>query len=799
MNFFKAIYLLSIFAIPFSAQSQQIVIKDITTKQGISYVFIYDSKQKSSTLTNQFGTFDKNVFPQKTILVLQHPSYRQKIVNPDTLSDNTIWLHPGIINLQQVTITANKWEQQLSEVPNKIIAIKQEEIQLEQPQTTADLLAASGKVFVQKSQQGGGSPMLRGFAANSVLLVLDGIRMNNLIYRSGNLQNVITVDANSLAGSEIILGPGSMIYGSDALGGVMDFHSLQPAFTGKPGAVKTNTLVRTASANHEKTFHIDMNYEQKKWASLTSLSYSDYDDLRMGSYENSDYQRPEYVIRENGVDTIVQNNHPDVQKFSGYSQFNLMQKVTYRPSASETLDYGLYYSTSSNIPRYDRLLQYEDQDLKYAAWYYGPQDFLMNLLRFTQQQKKSAYDRMKISLAHQWIEESRHDRKFQDNRLRSRTESVNTYNFYLDFEKTTDRHANLFYGAEAIINTLTSTAFEKDIETGETQPVASRYPDGDNLYQTYAMYALYKNNVSNHLTLQTGLRYSHILMKSTFDNTSFYPLPYNEINFSTGALSGSFGTVYRPGNQWEIHVNGATGFRAPNVDDMAKIFDSEPGEVIVPNENLRPEYSYNADLTVKKLYRDVVAFETTLFYTYLDNAMVRRDFQLGGQDSILYDGEMSRVSALVNAGYANIFGGSFYFKGKISEKIQSSGQITYTSGADNDGYPLRHVAPLFAQLNLTYQQSKFRAKCYIRYNGKISYENLALSERDKPHMYSVDDEGNLYSPAWWTLNLKVRYQLMENVSLHGGVENLLDVRYRPYSSGIAAAGRNLMISVRGSF
>ena len=103
----------------------------------------------------------------------------------DTLREKT---------LEGVVISANKWEQKLNEVPNKIVKINKNDILRNNPQTSADLLGQSGNVFIQKSQLGGGSPMIRGFATNRVLLVADGVRMNNAIYRSGNLQNVISID-----------------------------------------------------------------------------------------------------------------------------------------------------------------------------------------------------------------------------------------------------------------------------------------------------------------------------------------------------------------------------------------------------------------------------------------------------------------------------------------------------------------------------------------------------------------------------------------------------------------------------
>src|SRR5688500_14572559 len=157
--------------------------------------------------------------------------------------------------LDEVVFSVNKWEQKTNEVPNKIVKINMNTAKVWNPQTAADLLGQTGTVFIQKSQLGGGSPMIRGFATNRVLLVSDGVRMNNAIYRSGNLQNIISIDALSTQTAEVIFGPGSLVYGSDAIGGVIDFHSLEPGFsTGSKILVKGSALARYSSANNENSF-----------------------------------------------------------------------------------------------------------------------------------------------------------------------------------------------------------------------------------------------------------------------------------------------------------------------------------------------------------------------------------------------------------------------------------------------------------------------------------------------------------------------------------------------------------------
>lgn len=125
--------------------------------------------------------------------------------------------------LDEVLFSANKFAEKKKNIAQKIEIVSSSFMQQVNAQNAGDLLTQTGQVFVQKSQQGGSSPVLRGFEASRVLLVVDGIRMNNAIYRAGHLQNVITIDQNALERVELLYGPSSTLYGSDALGGTMHF------------------------------------------------------------------------------------------------------------------------------------------------------------------------------------------------------------------------------------------------------------------------------------------------------------------------------------------------------------------------------------------------------------------------------------------------------------------------------------------------------------------------------------------------------------------------------------------------
>ena len=379
--------------------------------------------------------------------------------------------------------------------------------------------------------------------------------------------------------------------------------------------------------------------------------------------------------------------------------------------------------------------------------------------------------------------------------MRERYEKVVAWSANIDFEKKLDNKL-IYYGIEALHNKVKSEAEKWDTMLESSSPSATRYPDGKNNYFSLSAYTGVKLNFSNKFILNTGIRYNYIGLHSTIEDNSFYNFPFTTIDISNGAITGSVGLVFLPDNSTRINLNMGSGFRAPNLDDAGKVFDSEPGNVVVPNPDLKPEYAYNADLGIAKDLWQFVKLELTAYVTLLNNAMVRRDFNLDGNDSIIYGGEISKVLAIVNSGEAFVYGTHASMQIVPNRYFKLKSNINFTRGKDQDGIPLRHVSPLYGSTHIIYERKKFKSDLYAIYNGELSYEELAPSEQDKDYMYALDNNNLPYSPSWFTLNLKTSYQLGTFGILNAGIENLLNYRYRPYSSGIVAPGRNFILSLR---
>lgn len=784
--------------------AQEITVLDQESKEPIFNVAIFNKNKSKSTLTNFDGKADLSIFSKSEIIFFRHISHREYHASKRQIlgRDQIVYMEPTENTLEEVVLSVSGFEQKKKDLVQKVISINQKDILTSSPQTSADLLERSGQVYMQKSQLGGGSPMIRGFATNRLLITVDGVRMNTAIFRGGNVQNVISVDPLAVEKAEVIIGPGSVIYGSDAIGGVMNFYTLTPAYShSKGGSLSGKVYARHATANKEKTGHVDVSYAKENWALLTSLSYSDFDDLKMGSHGPEEYLRNEYVVRRAGEDVVVPNENPEVQVPSGYSQVNFLQKLRYRPTQDWDLNLGLIYTTTSDYPRYDRLYRKKNGALRAGEWYYGPQRWLQSNLQVRKIGNGRIYDEAKFTAAYQLFEEGRNDRDFGDVILYETDEHVDAWSASLDFEKEFFG-SKLYYGLEYVLNWVNSNGRETDISTGAQSPGASRYPD-DSSWRSLAAYSSFQWKPDSKVTLTTGLRYSHVLLNATFDQ-DLYDFPFSEADINTGALTGNAGVNWQPNKILGWYLNLSTAFRAPNIDDVGKIFDSAPGMVVVPNPDLKPETAYNIELGANLKSRDSkVQIDLAGYYTILDNAMVRRDFQLNGQTEMEYQGEPSRIQAIQNASSAYVFGLEAGAQVEITEKLKLTSQASFTEGKEeqDDGadVPIRHAAPFFGNAHLIWDDGQWRFDLFAVYNGEIAYEDLAPSEKDKGYLYAVDEEGNPYSPSWYTLNLTSQYQLSEKWMATASVENITDQRYRTYSSGIAAAGRNLVLAVQYSF
>jgi hemoglobin/transferrin/lactoferrin receptor protein len=720
----------------------------------------------------------------------------------DTLTEKT---------LGEVVVSANKFSERKRNVNQKIDIITAKAIAGINAQNTGDLLINTGNVFVQKSQQGGSSPIIRGFEASRVLLVVDGIRMNNAVYRAGHLQNVITVDQNMLERVEVLYGPASTLYGSDALGGVIHLRTKSPLLS-TTGKIRSDGVLfgRYSSANNEKTGHFDISVAGKKFGWLQSFTYSYFGDMKMGNNYHDNYpgfgSRDSFININGGIDNVVANDDNSIQRYSGYKQWDVMEKFFFKQNEKVSHSLNFQFSNSTDVPRYDRLQDKRYMNaaigttLRYAQWLYGPQERWLGSYE-RNVSSSGFFNQVRANVNYQRIEESRQQREYRRyDRFDSRVEKLNVWGFVVDARKKWNAN-EITIGADGQLNDLTSTATRTNLTTGAVSKLDTRYPNGDNNMNYFGIYAQHLLKLKNNkLVLNDGIRFQAVDLHSTIADNSFFNLPVTDIKQNNFAVTGNLGVVYLPTEEFRLTVGLSSGFRNPNIDDLARVFESSTAlkRVIVPNADIKPEYTYNLDLGISQTIAEKIKFEITGFYSLFRNAIGLAPYKLNGEDSILYNGVTCAVYANRNVKEAYTYGFNTNITVDFTKQLSFFGTVTYTYGRfknpNGTKTPQDHIPPVFGKGSFKYNHTRFETEGYVLFNGWKKIKDYNLDGEDN-QQYATPDG----MPSWFTLNWRNSFHITKKTMLQFAIENILDCNYRYFASGFSAPGRNYIIALRTSF
>ena len=855
-----------VLSLPFNYNDHYNLVVQVIDQQGLSLpgVTVTSDLAKFKGITDDQGKIELTGMKLNEQITFSFVGFETTTIEFGQLKEKKgqLILQETLYNLPVIQMVGRR-DDHVKYIPQQINIIDQSSIERTNAPTTADILGQHGGVFIQKSQLGGGSPIIRGFEANRVLLVVDGVRMNNAIYRSGHLQNSITIDPSMLEQVEVLHGPGSLMYGSDALGGVIHFRTKAPKLKQEDGttgvATETNVFTRYASAGKAITTHLNFNIGGKKWAYLGGITYSNFGDLRAGNNRPQNYpefgKRLFYSAIENGEDVVLKNENPDIQIGTAYSQIDFIQKVRFQPSEKLYFDLNWQYSRSSDIPRYDQLTETGSgtQQFKFAQWYYGPQVRNLISLKARLFHENNLFDKGTIIIAYQRIGEDQHNRRFGDPVLESTINDVDVYSLNADFDKIIGdiRLGTINYGFEATNNHVHSIGKGENVFTNEeVSGVNSRYPsDRNNLYSLGAYTNYIWRSIDTNLVFNLGLRYSysHLYSRFSADDPIQWPSYYLEgIAGSNDALTWATGLSYFGPNQWSLKATVGTAFRSPNVDDFAK-FREKNGFVSVPNPDLRPEKSFSAELTLAKSifaeknsnrFFEQITLSTTAFYTRLKGAIVREHFALpDGAQTFISNNDTLSVQANINANRAYIYGFAGNVSIAFSKNWNFNSSVNFTYGnrsvilKNSHGevifdelVPQGHIPPVYGQTSLLFSKEKFSFEAVVRYNGakrpedfsvgavvldadavcgSVAYDRTGTPDNIELGIIKSDTYGcsSIYGGfyGWTTFNFYTEYAFHPQLSVNLGVENITDLHYRPFASGVSAPGRNIILTLRGRF
>jgi hemoglobin/transferrin/lactoferrin receptor protein len=300
--------------------------------------------------------------------------------------------------------------------------------------------------------------------------------------------------------------------------------------------------------------------------------------------------------------------------------------------------------------------------------------------------------------------------------------------------------------------------------------------------------------------LNDGLRVQGTKLKSTVVDNSTAFRPFTELEQSPVGVSGNLGVVYLPTNKVRLNGGVATGFRAPNIDDLTKIFESSTAsrQLVVPNPDIKPEKTITPELGLNAKIGKLVRVDVSVFYTWFIDAIVKDKYPINGQDSSIYNGQKYLTLAAQNNAKANLYGFNTAITISPASGWEIYSTINYTHGIytnpNGSEIPLDHIPPVFGKTSLRYTAKKWNTEAWCMYNGWKHIEDYNPNGEDNAQY--ATPEG---MPSWATINLRGQFDFSQHLSVQLAIENITDRNYRAFASGFSAAGRNFVVSVRANF
>ena len=641
--------------------------------------------------------------------------------------------------LSEVTVTATRKPQEKHLIPYTIQSLSLVDLEKYQPRTTPEALVGLTGVFLQKTNHGGGSPFIRGLTGNQTLILVDGIRLNNSTFRYGPNQYLNTIDAYNINRIEVAKGTGSVQYGSDALGGVMQVFTKEPSFSQTDKKWKGKAVTKYMTQNMEKSVRGEGVYNSQKMAAMLGATYRDFGDLVGG--DSTGKQSP-----------------------SGYTEFAFDAKLKMLVRKDIQLILAHQFIQQQRVPLYHKVVLEN-----FAVNEFHPQQRMLNYGRMNINTKNTYLSKVEFIASWQQTIEGRNSHKHGSNILRQEKDEVNTVGLTADITSVFSKIWTANSGIEIYADKVNSVREDVKTESMEKLPMRGLYPD-DSRYKNYSVYSLHHLKFYKWL-FEGGVRINSFSIRIL--DTSL-----GKVKLSPSCFVYNASGMYNISAQHHAYLTLSTGYRAPNVDDLGSLgivdFRYE-----IPTNNLAPEKSRNIELGYKLQSRKLAA-NISGYYMRLDNIIAR--VRVDGQVINNYP-----VYRKENIEKAFIKGLEAEIDYKPIPALQFSAGLAYTYGQNlSKNEPLRRIPPLNGRMMSSYHKNRWFASAEFLFASKQN--RLAQGDKEDNR---IPAEG---TPGWNVLNLFTGYQL-RNFRCNLGLQNLFNEDYRYHGSGINGVGRSVWLSL----
>ncbi|UCD94214.1 MAG: TonB-dependent receptor [Candidatus Zixiibacteriota bacterium] len=733
-------------------------ILDLVTRQPVEGATVIIS---GTSLGTQSGSKGEFILPSlapgdhviRVSMIGYNESQRSFTLDEKDSRHLTVLLEPTTIPVDKITVTAGRFREEAFASTQSVSITARDKFASRSFSTTAEVLREEPGILVQKTTCGHGAPILRGLIGKYVLLLYDGIRLNRPTFRFGANQYLNTVDLESLNRIEVVRGPSSVMYGSDAIAGAINLIPESAPLDNGGIAITPYFAGRYSGADDGRSIHLSLFGTHRHFSASVGATYKKIDDLRAG--EETGEQLP-----------------------TGWEETDFKTRITYYPGSKTSLSLDYLATRQNRVPRYDKYVSGDFQQ-----YIYDPQD--RNLLALTSNFKQpgSFLNSVKTGISYQHEVEGRTEQKAGSDAVTKTSDKISTLGGFIQLSTPPLSGHWLSFGAEYYYDKIRSRTDK--IINGTAERIRPTYPD-DSRYRSAGIFLQDEWSLKNNLKLTAGIRYSLFGMISPLE------APFGEFDESYQDVTESLAMSFRPVQSLNVIGRWSRGFRAPNLNDAVVLKYSSSG-VDAPSIGLKPEHSNNYEIGMKVNSQRGTG-SLFFYYNQLSGLIDRKPGIYDGKtfydensNGIKEPGEFD-IYQRYNVGSARIYGFEFESMVVLNDFWELRTNCFWTRGENGtEDEPMSRIPPLMGMAAVRLKPSP---PVWIELFVRLAGEQTRLSARDIDDT-RIDPGG---TPGWHTVNFRAGFKL-DGFFVSVSLENIGDETYKEHGSGIYSPGRNFMLTL----
>ncbi len=649
--------------------------------------------------------------------------------------------------IDEIHVLATRRPAIVAEISSALTLIEADAVRMQKLVT--DALADEVGVFLQQTTPGQGAVIIRGLKGSSILHLVDGMRLNNAIFRSAPTQYFALIPPAAVERIEVLRGSPTSLYGSDAVGGVVQLVTRVPKFTLDSTSVRGDVIVSLDTAELGQMIRGTLDVGSRAFASSLSAGYSSTGDRRTGSGERVGP--------------------------SGYTSKSARFVMSANPHENRSWLLDLQYLRQPETPRVDELVAgFGQTEPSSSEFSFAPNQRLFAHGAYSHGDGWLGLD-WQLDLAWQRIDDDRVTRNYLATERRHESNRSDLFATTASVTRQTAR-GSWIVGSEFYHDEVHSSRIEEDLISGQRQPLAPRFPDQSTIRQI-AVFGNIAHRLSDRHLLNGGVRFTSVAISLPASTASA------AADIDINDVTGDLGWIFDLTHSWHLVANIGRGFRAPNVFDLGTLGERPGNRFNIPNPDLGSEQVTNFDIGVRQ-ESDRLRFELSLYWLEYEDkitSVLTGDVTPDGRD----------IVQSTNAASVTIRGAEAGATILLTDSLTARFVANYTWGeqdiADLAVEPADRIPPLSGSLRLNYDSGRqLSFDAWLRFAGSQD----RLSARDVRDV-RIDPNG---TGGWGIVGASVSWADGAAMQITAGADNILDKQYRSHGSGIDAPGRNLFVS-----